>query len=548
MNISRGYFRDPVGKIRHIKISRCDFLFTIFLLGYSWLLLKDLDKFTPVADEAMHCLGGVVVYDFVKDFFRDPGILLKLKSWVTYYMGRYEIGLPVAFYGVFFYIMEMLAYSILGINVFAARVTVVLFSVLNLSVVYLLGRRIGGGSVGFLASLMQGFHPYYFFLSKHVMLEVSMNSLISLGMLFLLLYSDKKSYKYLAAGGVFLGFSIITSIRGAIYVPAIFMLYMIWSYGVKVLKSKTFWVPVLFSLAISCLWFIPSIVTGITLRLYSRYIVWHGSPSWWHMLETFTSNIFTLFWKAEDYSHVLNRAHLFCNSVMGWLYALGLLYAIYLAYQKKTNDFTLVAAWFVGGYLSSIGIFAFFSNPESPAWHFTRYQTVEFPAQMIATSFLVLDFLEYCKNRIQRIPVKKGFETLFWLILSILLLIGAHQGIHIYNNWEMNVHLPYDEAAIFVLEDSNGEISVLVDGWAPSFHIIVYDAERRVTIKTLQHLDLPEIGEYLQVLHYPDYIIILEKTFLRHQESFTSYFIARSYRSSRSSISNLLVLKLVVDP
>ena len=522
-----------------------------FLVIYSAFLFSGIDEFTPVSDEAMHCLGGVVCYDFVRDFLRDPWILLGLKQWVADYTQKYEIGMSVAFYGIFFHAVQMLMYHVFGISVSVARTTIVIFSLLNLVVVYVLGRKISSSNVGLLAAMLLGCHPFYFFLSRHVMLDVPVNFTTNLAMLFLLLFHKKESNRYLLLTGLFLGLSFITHVRSLVYAPVMFVSYVIWNDGVKVVKSRTFWIPIVLSFSIFSLWFIPSVITSSSLGRLYYFIGRHGaigSRSWADMLLMFFHNIFTLFWRRSSYAYFLGDIDNLYNYFMSSFYIAGILYTVFLSHQRKDESSKLIATWFFSVYLSLAGFYAFFSSPQAAIGNFERYQCALFPSLAIAMSNLVFTMISYANSKIENHRVSIAFRSSSLIGILLLLLLGAQQGVFIYHNWgNYNARIPYGEAVDFILVDSNGEITVLVDRWAPSFYIIVHDSQRRVTIKTLQHLGLSDVEEYIRALDYPDYIMISTDTYLRHQGSFSFYSVARSYKSSGPSTSDVLVLRFPVE-
>ncbi len=518
-----------------------------FLIIYLGLLVDRIDGFTPISDEAVHCLGGIVLHDFMKDFLRNPQVLLNIKQWVVDYNQRYEIGYAISFYGIFFYAMQMLMYQVFGISVASARATTVIFSIFNLIVVYLLGRRLYSENVGLIAAMLLASRPFYFYLSRQVMLGVPLSFTTNLAMLSLLLSSKNWSNRNLVLTGLLLGLPVITHVRSIVYIPLIFALYVIWNYGIAVMRSRTFWIPISICFLIFGLWFIPSVFVSSSLGRLSHLVGRSGavgSKPWTTMLLDSFLNFLYLIWIRHDYTHLLGSTEILYNNFMAGLYVVGILYAVYLSYERRDENSRLIVSWIAGVYFGITGLLTFFSGSQAPLMHFERYLSGLYPSLALVTSNLLFTVYSFFRRSLSGKRLNAALPLVSLTGIVVILVLGVQQGVLIYNNWTTNTRLPYDEAVSFILADSVGEVTVLVDLWPPSFFIVVQDAERRVIIKTLQHLSLTDVEGYVQSLGYPDYVIIFRETFLKHRDAFESYYIARSYESMGSHVSDVLVLKL----
>lgn len=118
------------------------------------------------SDAPNHALDGVFVYEFVKQW---P--IAHAREWAEQFYLRYPALGIIVYYPPGFAVVEAGAFALLGVNIVAARLTVVGFALGAAWLMYLLGRRWFDRPSGLLAALLVVTCPHGFLWMNDVMLE-----------------------------------------------------------------------------------------------------------------------------------------------------------------------------------------------------------------------------------------------------------------------------------------------------------------------------------------------------------------------------------------
>ncbi|MCL2360029.1 phospholipid carrier-dependent glycosyltransferase [Candidatus Bathycorpusculum sp.] len=134
-----------------VTLNKWRLLFLCFALAYAIILLLNIVKAPIQWDEISHLNGGALIY------------------W-----GHYDNFVSRAFYPPLFDAFTFVAFKVLGISLFTARLFPVFFSILSLWAVFELATYMYGGKAGLLSAVMLGIMPGFFWLSGYAMIETTL--------------------------------------------------------------------------------------------------------------------------------------------------------------------------------------------------------------------------------------------------------------------------------------------------------------------------------------------------------------------------------------
>jgi hypothetical protein len=118
-------------------------------------------------------------------------------------------------------------YWIFGRNWWSVGAAQIVVAVLTAWVVYAIGRRLGGRTVGLLAALATTLHPYLVWHDVHVNREVLDGLLGALAVLLTLIVVERRSWRWAGLLGLDLGLAILGNTR-LLFLPLLLAAYVAW--------------------------------------------------------------------------------------------------------------------------------------------------------------------------------------------------------------------------------------------------------------------------------------------------------------------------------
>jgi len=124
-------------------------------------------EFSYNTDETQHAVTGL----YVADLFRDRPFSHPIEYTYQYY-AHYPALSGVVHWPPLFYVFEGISFLVLGANVVAARLTILMFALFGLSFWYLTVERLHGAGTATLSTVLLAFTPGMLLFEKTVMLEI----------------------------------------------------------------------------------------------------------------------------------------------------------------------------------------------------------------------------------------------------------------------------------------------------------------------------------------------------------------------------------------
>lgn len=238
----------------------------IVIIGIVALLLStkgitDEGTVSLHGDPPRHMMNGVYFYDLIKD--------LPLTNPIEYtlqYFARYP-ALSLGHHPLFLGVAEVPFYTVFGVSVFSARLTIVFFTMLAVIVWFLLIKSMYDEKVAFFSSLLFVTTPFIADFSRVVMTEIPTLALIIVSTYFFHKYCELDKKRYFFAFVVIFILSIFSKLIAIFMLPA-FLLYFIITKGFRKLITK----EVIISCIIILLMITPLIM--ITLKYSQFNVAW----------------------------------------------------------------------------------------------------------------------------------------------------------------------------------------------------------------------------------------------------------------------------------
>jgi outer membrane protein assembly factor BamB len=124
-----------------------------------------------------------------------------------------------------------LSYQVFGVTGFASRFFIPIFGALALLFLYFLGKKLYNRTVGFLSVLILGTFSTFYLFSTRAMTDVPLVCLILGSFYYFLLSKEKNASRWYAPlSGVLFGLAFLTKQTGALLIPAILVLYLVFSH------------------------------------------------------------------------------------------------------------------------------------------------------------------------------------------------------------------------------------------------------------------------------------------------------------------------------
>ena len=382
-------------------------------------------------DMPKYLMNGVYFYDLIKDF---P--INNIIDYTYKYFARYP-ALSLGHHPFLLSIAEIPFYSIFGISVFSARLTIIVFMLIAGIVWFKFINSIYDETIAFISSLLFVTTPYIVKFSRVVMSEIfSLSFIILTTYLFFKYYkSDKNRYAFTFS--VILIMSICARYTSIFMIP-IFLCYLILQKDLKKLINKNM---------------IIAYISIIVLLLPIILVVLKFSQTnvQWVMHNTISSSI--------EFSKITR--HL--KSL--WLYHLTLpvfvlsLCAIIASIYKRDKRAVFFLLWIIGFYIQITC-----TPAQDP-----RYSMYWIPALCLFPA-VIIDFS----------PVR------LWRILTSIALI-AIVSYQFFVSYQLDPEYAdgYEQAARYVVEQSNGEtllFSSNVDTGFFIFFVRKYDTNKNFIV------------------------------------------------------------------
>ena len=207
-------------------------------------------------DPPRHMMNGVYFYDMIKDLPLTNPIEYTLQYYARYpalSLGHHPLLLGVA---------EVPFYTVFGVSVFSARLTIVFFTMLAVIVWFLLIRKIYDENIAFFSSLLFITTPFIVDLSRVVMTEIPTLALIIATTYFSYKYCELDKKRYALAFLITFVFSIFSKQIAIFMLPA-FLSYFVMTKGTRILTTR----KAIISCIIISLLLVPIII--ITLNFFA---------------------------------------------------------------------------------------------------------------------------------------------------------------------------------------------------------------------------------------------------------------------------------------
>jgi hypothetical protein len=303
-------------------------LIYISLLGFIILLLTtkgitDEGTISLQGDMPRYLMNGVYFLDFLKDW--------PLTHPLTYtyeYYARYP-ALSLGHHPVLVSAAEVPFYSLWGISVFSARMTIIAFLLLGTIAWFLLIRSIYDETTAFFSSLIFITLPYIVRYSRIVLSEIPALALILVTTYFFYRYIQSDKNKYAFAFAISFAVSLYAK-QTAMFLFPVFLCYFCLTKGIKKLLTK----EIILSCTIMALLIAPLI--PITLKFSQTNVQW--------MIPSDMGSRFTWSYLLRYLRDIINSQLTLPVSILGFT-SLGIL--LYRK-DKRVNFFVL---WVVFYYI-----------------------------------------------------------------------------------------------------------------------------------------------------------------------------------------------------
>jgi outer membrane protein assembly factor BamB len=232
--------------------------------------------------------------------------------------------------------LTSVSYQVFGVTNFAARIWVVLFGVLSLVMVYLLGKKLYNAQVGLVSIAVLGSFVTFYQYSTHMMTDVPLIFFMLASIYYLLLCTENKDapLKYALLSGAFFGLALMTKQLEALLIPAIMLVYMLFTKRIRFVVTKRFGLFVGVAGAI----FIPYLAynTWLSKDFWDCFFIYSNVSRITTPLEGHTGDFFFYF------------QQLFVNEIF-WAVFLpfALALAIYNVVFKQSRADVLVVGWII---------------------------------------------------------------------------------------------------------------------------------------------------------------------------------------------------------
>jgi 4-amino-4-deoxy-L-arabinose transferase-like glycosyltransferase len=229
-----------------------------------------------------------------------------------------------------------LSFQVFGINNFGARFVTVIFSMLSLSMLYFLGKKLYNPYVGALSVLVLGTFANYIEFSRRAMIDIQLIffMLASIYVFILSRESGKNRNRYLVLSGLLFGLALMTKQVQALLIPLILLGYLILSERKIRFGFKRF----LVFLGIGLLVFVPWVIV-----MHFKF----GEEFWlWTFLYSgYMRSINSLEGHVGDFTYYFYYLYTGENLLWAILLPFATAFCIFKGFFKKVKADVLVFVW-----------------------------------------------------------------------------------------------------------------------------------------------------------------------------------------------------------
>ena len=279
--------------------------------------------------------------------------------------------------------LTSVSYQVLGVSNFAARVWMPLFGALSLVMVFFLGKKLFNAKVGLISVFVLGTFVTFYQYATHMMTDVPLVFFMLASIYYLLLSEDKTkdAIKYAAFSGVFFGLALMTKQLEALLIPAIILVYLVFTRRGRFVFTKRF-----------------TLHWGVAAAIFAPYVVYMMSVSkdFWDCFFVY-SNVSRVVSPLEGHgeSYLYYFQHLLTNeTVWAVLLPFAAALCIYNIVAKRSRVDILLVVWMV----IVLGLFTFAQT--KLFW----YILPAMPAFALAIGSLLYQLGHYVRLRIKKQP------------------------------------------------------------------------------------------------------------------------------------------------
>ncbi len=259
--------------------------------GFSW------------SDAPLHAMDGVFLHDLVQE--RPEG---SLRSWAEQYYLRHQCLGLVVYYPPLFAAVEAVVFLLLGVSVWAARLTVLIFVVGAVWLIYLLARDLFGITAGIAAAVLSIASPAGVIWARQLMLEWPATFFVVLALLGYCRYLKRAGWTTGILTALGCSAAYLTK-QTAVFALVLIMLHAWWDYHWPKLLKRSFLIPMAAALLLIAGY---GLATGGYNALAPHLLF--GSPALRHVLHS------------QAWTWYLASGRL--STIIGWPMAIGAALAI----------------------------------------------------------------------------------------------------------------------------------------------------------------------------------------------------------------------------
>ena len=234
----------------------CIVVFTLTMKG-----INDEGDVSLNGDMPRHMMNGVYFYDLIKE--------MPFTNYLEYtfeYFARYP-ALSLGHHPVFLGIAEVPFYTLFGVSVFSARLTIVIFLIIAGIVWFFLIKSIYNETVAFFSSLLFITTPFIVDYSRIVMTEIPTLSLIIVTVYLFCKYCELSKKRYAIAAIVSFVLSV-SSKQTAVFMLPLFLLYFLLTKDIRKLLTK----KIIISCIVISFLILPIVL--VTLKFSQHNVAW----------------------------------------------------------------------------------------------------------------------------------------------------------------------------------------------------------------------------------------------------------------------------------
>jgi hypothetical protein len=337
----------------------------------------------PGADEGTHNLLGLFFFDFFHEWMKSPTFSVdKIYDYFINYLIYYpKLSL---YYPPLLYIILSLMFNVFGISFFVGSLTILLFSVAVVFMIFLFSKKhLNSSEISLISSLIYVLSPAVIFLSIKTLIDIPLLFFFLATMYSYLVAISTNKAKWFLTSAIFFALGFLTKWNIVLVAPIIFI-YTLFDFRKSIKKL-----------------ILSFLLVGVLLSPY--------------LYLAFKFNIPVIVFKVPVEAGIVENDPQW-TSLQGWLYYLIQLSNSYLSFplliislitlifyaRKKEKHWKLFLLWFVIGYL----FFTWLQNKDP------RYILIIFPS-------LIFPFVSFVSS------LKKEVKLVSVSLVSFILIISS---------------------------------------------------------------------------------------------------------------------------